>query len=597
MTPLTRPATTYMVALREGVSAEHAQRRLTSIAAAAATWLPPQWPGVRLEAMHDRYVEPLRPMLRAIVIAAALVIALTCVSVAVLVLLRTTRRSRDVAVRVAHGAGRTHLLRMFTTETAVLAGAAIVLGAALTTASLRVIAPSIEAHLGRPSAAGPSAMAIDGGVALAMAALVALVAVSLGLIPALLPWQRRLAATLRGDGRTGADNPWTRRVRAWLIGLEVAGSVALLVGCGVMIRTAASFQSTDLGTDFGSVLRARVVLRGSRYPHAASYERFHVELQERLAAHGVNAAFSGWPPFIDHPLHTVEGGATPRTITSGMVSVGAGYFETVGIALRQGRDFEMTDRSTGEPVAIVSESLARQLWPAGGAIGGRIRYVESRPSGAPEIPWRRIVGIVADVRQTYQDQSVLDLYVPTLQGEPGRFISMLIRTNLRPAAAASVVRTTVATLDPTAVTGEARPVESENVELARVRFMRALLSGFAALTAMLAALGVYGVVAHSVRQREREVAIRVAIGASPRAIVGLFLRESARLLVAGVAVGAIASMGIARVLETRSFSTVGLDALTVVAAAGLMMVIGVAATLHPVIRASRRAPTTILRDA
>src|SRR5688572_14633025 len=233
MVALRTPVTTYLVALREGVSVEQAQRRLTSVAAAAATWIPPQWPGVRLESMHARYVETLGPMLRAIVVAAALVIALTCVSVAVLVLLRTMRRSRDVAIRVAHGAARRHLLRLFALETALLSVSAIAFGAVLATAALRFLAPSIERQLGRPSIAGPAAMEIDPGVALVVTALVALVSLSLGLIPALVPWQRRLAATLRGDARVGADNIWTRRARAWLIGLEIAGSVALLVGCGL----------------------------------------------------------------------------------------------------------------------------------------------------------------------------------------------------------------------------------------------------------------------------------------------------------------------------------------------------------------------------
>lgn len=596
MTPLTIPATTYMVALREGVSVEHAQRRLTAIAAAAATWLPPQWPGVRLEAMQDRYVEPLRPMLRAIVVAAALVIILTCVSVAVLVLLRTTRRSRDVAVRVAHGASRTRLVRMFVAETGVLAAAALILGASLTSAALRAIAPSIEAHLGKPSAAGPSAMGFDAGVALAAAALVALIAISLGLIPALIPWHRRLASTLRGDARAGAETPWARRARTWLIGLEIAGAVALLVACGVMIRTAASFQSTDLGTDLESVVRTRVVLRGSRYADAAAYERFHIELRERLAAHGLNVAFSGWPPFIDYPLVTLEGGTTPRAVTAGMVAVSAGYFETVKLAIRQGRDFGATDRSTAEPVAIISESLARALWPTGGALRGRIRYVESRPSGAAEIPWRRVVGVVADARQTYQDESVLDLYVPVLQADPGRFISMLSRTHLGPTAVTAMVRSTVATLDPMAVTSDARLVSRENAELARVRFMRALLAAFALLTAMLAALGLYGVIAHSVRQREREVAIRVAIGASPAAIRGLFLRETARLLGASVVAGAVASVAIVKLLETRSLTTVAVDAATLAAAAAFMVVVGLAATLEPVIRVSRRSPLAALHD-
>ena len=594
LVPLRSPATTYLVALREGVSVEHAQRRLTSIAADAATWLPPQWSGVELESLHERYVGPLRSMLRAIVVAAALVIALTCVSVAVLVLLRTMTRSRDVAVRVAHGAGRSHLLRLFMLETGIISAVAIVVGAALTRLSLRVMAPSIEGQLGKPSAAGPSAMVIDVGVAAAMAALVLFIALSLGVIPALVPWQRRLGAILRGDARVGADNQWTRRVRASLIALEVAGSVALLVGCGLMIHTAASFQSANLGVDYESVVRVRVVLRGSRYADPAAYERFYLTIAEQLSARGVRVAFSGWPPFIEHPTHTIEGGSPARALAASMVGVGPGYFATVGITVRQGRDFSVDDRQASEPVAVISESLARQLWPSGGAVGGRVRYVESRPSGAPEIPWRRVVGVVADARQTYQDQSVLDLYVPTLQSDPGRYLSMLAKTNLPAASVTTLVRSTVAAIDPTAVAGEARPVALEDTELARARFLRALLATFAVLTAFLSALGMYGVVAHGIRQREREVAIRVAIGATPSAIVALFLRESAGLLGVGILGGATAAVGLARVLETRMFSTAALDPVTMFAACSLMALVGLAAILEPVIRASRRSPMSTL---
>ena len=600
MVPLRTQVTTYTVALREGVSVEQAQRRLTSVAASAATWIPPQWPGVRLESMHSRYVETLGPMLRAIVVAAALVIALTCVSVAVLVLLRTMRRSRDVAVRIAHGAARRHLLGLFGLETAILSISAIAVGAVLATVALRVLAPGIERQLGKPSIAGPAAMTIDAGVALVVAAIVALVSLSLGLIPALVPWQRRLAATLRGDARVGADNVWTRRVRAWLIGLEIAGSVALLVGCGLMIRTAASFQATDLGTDFRSVVRARVVLRGSSYPDATAYERFHVALREQLAARGLTASVSGWPPFIDYPTQTIEaeaGAATVRTTRAGMVAMSPGYFSIVGIPIRRGRDFATTDGSAAEPVAIVSETLARELWPAGNAIGNRIRYLESRPSGAPEIPWRRVVGVVTDARQTYQDRLLADLYVPSQQADPGRFISLLIRTNELPAAVTSTLRSAVATLDPTAVTTEARPVMLEDTELERARFMRGLLATFDGLTALLSALGIYGVVAHSVRQREREVAIRVAIGATPRAIAMLFLRESAWLLGAGIVAGSAAAIGLARVLENRFFSTATLDTLTIISAAGLMALVGIVATLEPVIRVARRSPVRTLHAA
>ena len=300
-------------------------------------------------------------------------------------------------------------------------------------------------------------------------------------------------------------------------------------------------------------------------------------------------------PFTRACSATVTPAWPRRALATSLVAVGPADFGTRGIAVRQGRDFSADDRQTSEPVAIVSEALARQLWPSGGALAGRVRYVEPRPSGAPEIPWRRVVGIVADARQTYQDQSLLDLYVPTLQANPGRYLSMLTRTNLPAASVTTIVRSTVVAIDPTAVVNEARPVVLEDTELARARFMRALLATFAGLTALLSALGIYGAVAHGVRQRERELAIRMAIGASPRAIVVLFLRESARLLMAGIIGGAVAAVGLARVLETRMFSSAALDPGTVVAACLLMAVVGVAATLEPVIRASRRSPVSTLQ--
>jgi hypothetical protein len=347
-------------------------------------------------------------------------------------------------------------------------------------------------------------------------------------------------------------------------------------------------------------VRVRVRLREASYPTAAAFERFYLALGERLAARGLpRPAYASWPPFADMPTQPIErDGLAGGGAAAGVVAVGDGYFETLGIALRRGRAFAGGDRLGSEPVAVVSETLARRLWPAGDAVGHRIRAVEPQQPGTPPAPWRTVVGVVADVRQTYGDGDMRDVYVPYFQGAPGRYGSFYLRAGAGASSAVltRAVRAAVADADPYAVVRDVLTVAEEDRRLARARFMTSMLTGFAAFTALLALLGIYGVVAYGAQQRQREVAIRVAVGATRRAVVGLLLRDGAWLLAAGVAVGLAGAVGVARVLRSQLYGVKPFDVTTLLAACGLMTAAGALATWWPARRAASGSPLSTLHE-
>ena len=592
LTPLRTPARTYVVRLRDGVSAAAAERRLTSAVREIATWIPPDWPGVEMDSMSERYVRGVRPTLVGIALAAGLVLAITCVNVAVLTLLRAMRRQRDVAVRVVLGAGRADVLRLYLLEVGLICAAALAAGVMLAMLALRLLAPLIETELGRPAPGGRGTIAVAWTVLWVLGGVSLLVALTLAAVPALLPWQRRLAQTLHSAGRAGTDSRLMRRARSALVALQLAGSLALVVACGLMVRSVVGMVRTDLGFRSEELVRVRVRLRDASYPDSLALQRFYAALADRLTARGLPApAYASWPPFAEAPSQAVERDGRPGGgITAGVVAVGDGYFETLGIVLRQGRAFSGADRIGSEQVAMISETLARRLWPDGDAIGRRIRAVEPQQPGAIPAPWRTIVGVVADVRQTYDDRDQKDMYVPYFQGSLGRYGSFYMLSRGSAESLTRSVRAAVAEVDPYAIVRDVLTVEDENRRLASARFMTSLLTGYAAFTALLAMLGVYGVVAYSAQQRRREMAIRMAIGATGSAVVSLFLREIGRALAAGVALGVIAAVAVARVFEHQLYGLGPFDVPTLLGACVLMTAAGMLATWWP----ARRAATISL---
>jgi putative ABC transport system permease protein len=548
--------------------------------------------------VHDRYVENIRPVLVGITIAVAIVLILVCVNVAVLMLLRAMRRQKEVAVRVALGAKPRHLLRMLVAETGLICCAAFAAGLALTAMTLRLLTPLIEAQLGKPAPAAPSAIQIDFTVLLALGGISLLIALSLAFIPVLVPWHRRLADSLRSQGTTVTDGPFMRRLRASLVAFEVAGSLVLLVGCGLMIRSVVNLTNTDLGFNPEQVLRVGVRLPARPYTNAPALYRFFTAFSERLpqATNSRVALMTAFPSFYPANTHRFEA-AEARTDETpvGMLKVGAGYFHVYDVPLRQGREFTAADRMGTEPVAMISETFARRLWPDGSAVGRQIRVVEGDMPGLPLGPWRAIVGVVGDIRQGYEDSDMRDLYLPFLQS-PSRFASIHVRTDRSLSFWEQSVRAAAADLDPYVMISPASTIVSEDRQRAGTRFLTSMLTGFAAFAALLAVLGIYGVTGYAVQQREREIAVRVAVGANRSAIIRLFLKEGARVLAIGLGLGLVGALGAVRILESQVYGVQPFDIATRVAACSLMAVAGLVAVWWPARRAAARNPMLVLKD-
>jgi len=599
VTPLRMPWQTYMVRLREGVPSAFAERRITDVVRSSASSFPPNWSGVRLESIHEGYVAGLRPVLVSITVAAGLVLVIVCLNVAVLVLLRALRRQKEMAVRVALGAGRRHIVRMLVAEACLICGAALAAGLVLTSFTLRLLAPLIEERLGRPVPGGTSAMTVDSTVLLIVGGAGVLIALALAFIPLLTPWERRLADTLRREGRSGTDGPAMRRMRSSLIALEVAASLALLVGCGLMIRSVVNLMRTDLGMQTEHIVRTRFALPERGYANEQAFLRFYDRLTERLSALSSEPFTLGnVVPFFEPPKRAVEvdGQSNGNGMSVSILTVSGSHFATLGIKIRQGRSFTASDREGAEPVAVISETLARRLWPDGSAIGRRIRTADSAESRSAPTIWRTIVGVAGDVRQTHADTDLQDIYLP-FQQAPTRYAQLYLRTDRSPSFWLETLRTTVAEIDPeVSFLLPTTLASSADRQLAGPRFLMSLLTVFALFAALLAVLGIYGVTAYGVQQREREVAIRMAVGATPSVVIRMFLKEGGLVLVAGIGGGLLGAVMVARMLATQLYGVQPFDASTIFVACALLGAAGLLAIWWPARRAAAKNLMTALNE-
>jgi predicted permease len=577
MLPHATPLRTYMVRLRTGVSPAAAEQRLTEAARRAATSpIPAEWTGVQLESVRERSIGALRPILFGVTAAVALVLVIVCANVAMLLLLRAMQRQREVAMRLALGAGRRHIVRMLLAEALLLCGTALVCGVALTALALGTVGPLVEAQLGRPapSAAG---ITVDATVLTIVAGVSLMAAVLLSLAP-MLSSGRPLTNALGHDSRVATEGRSMQRLRAGLMVFEISGALVLLVGCGLMVRSVIQMLSTDLGFSANGLSASRIMLRTHNYPNSAAFRRFHERFAADLAAAiGTPVAFSSWPPFVPPPEHLIESDAGSASPTAGVIAVSAGYFAVFEIALREGRDFTAADASTEATVAIVSESLARRLWPGASALGRRVRNVERTQGGDRPGPWRTVIGVAGDVRQTYDDGLLSDFYWP--RTPDGRYGTFYVRTARPGPRLFEDLQAVAAGIDRDAVINEPRAVADENEALAGTRFMTYLLSAFAGGAALLAMLGIYGVTAYAVQQRRKEIAIRVALGATNRAVTAIFLRQGAWLLGAGIGAGVAGALPMSRFLHHYVFGVSSFDVLTYAAASLLLATAGLAAVL------------------
>jgi predicted permease len=553
--------------------------------------------------LRDEIVGPVRPALLLVFGAVGFLLLIACANVANLLLVRGEARRRELALRAALGASRLRLAGQMLAESFALAVPAPLLGLVLAWAGLRALLATAAIGIPRAGAAG-----LDRSV-LAFTVLATLATVLLfGLLPALRASRIDLNDALRDGSQTATSGTGRQRLRAALVVAQVALSVVLLLGAGLMLRSLRSLAEVDIGFRARDALTLSISLPSTRYPEATQVDALQRAFLERVRAlPGVEAAglirslplgsqIGDWGVQVEGYQNPFAG----HGLQADWQVASDGAAEALGLRLVAGRSFRPTDAIEGRMVAMVNETMARSCWPDGDPIGRRIR-MGGRDRDADEA-WMTVVGVVADVRHNGILRPVKNkFYVPYSQfarsvGRPMRPASLVVRASSGPLRQVAPVRAALAELDadlPIAAVSSLEDVVAASI--ATPRLAGTLLGMFAALAVALSAVGIYGVLAFIVGTRTRELGIRLAIGAEPRALLRLVLRHGMGLAASGVVVGVFAATGLTGLLAGLLYGVAPHDPLTF--ALVPLAALGVAglASYLPARRALRIDPARALR--
>ena len=598
MSPLRAPSHPYVVRLREGVPPAVAADRITALVRDGAATVPKDW-RADLRSTHGTYVERIRPLLVAVASATGLVLMIACANISVLLTVRATRRQRENAVRQALGASSGQLTRATITEPLILVGSAVALGLALAWATLSAVAPVLDRYMGRAAPGGTSALRIDPETVLATIVVGLIVGAFCAFIPGWIA--RRAPADIAGGQKGATDGPASQRARAALIAVEVAACLTLLTGAGLTIQSAMRILQVDMGLETDAVVVGRFSLRPRAYPDAATRSTFYERVLSRAGEMRTvdSIAFTNAWPLQQSQLRDVgTGGAASFQTRAGIVGVSPDYFAALGISIQAGRAFNGGDRMGSAPVAIVSRTLASRIWRNDNPIGQTL--VMSPAGGAPATARPAtftVIGVASDIRHTHTDDDLADAYVPLLQS-PSPAVFAYLRVSGNETTAEREFQQLLASVDPDVGFAMVRPLaDILDEQRAGARLLATLLVVFAAFAAALALVGMYGVIAYTVKQREREIAVRMAIGADRQTIARLFLRQGAMVLALGLAVGVGGSLALGRVLQTQLFNVPATDPSMIAGAAAAFALCGFAAIAWPARAAASLDPAHVLKES
>ncbi len=528
--------------------------------------------------------------------AVALVLLIACANVANLLIARASSREGETALRSALGATRGMLARQVFAESAALALLGGGLGVALAFVGVKALRISAEGTIPRAQQ-----ITIDPIVLLATLGSVVFVTFAFGLIPALTLSRATLADSLSTIGRGGATTLRSVRFRRALLAGEVALSAALLIGAGLLLKTFAKMYAIDVGFEKQQIARFSVVLPAAAYPEIERVSQFYAALEARIAAlPGVEAVGTmfGAPLASGRASGTVlvQGRPEPKPteeIEGAIRPITPGLQRTLGLRLARGRPLTDADnRRDAEPVALVNEGFVRQVFPNQDAIGQSVRLTLSEGFGSP---YWRIVGVVRDVRfDALTREARADVFVPHTQYGPR---SMIV--HVRTAAAAppmqNTLREAVRAVDPNIPLYRFELIEEVvSRQVAPTRLYLLLVAGFAITAALLAAVGLYGVMSFVVAQRTREIGIRVALGAQRTSVASLVVRQGMQPVVVGLAIGIMGAALAGRFIEAVLFGVQPRDPFVVVGAAALMVAVALGAAAMPALRASGIDPARVL---
>jgi predicted permease len=568
---------------------------------------------MRVVLLEDRLVGGVRPMLWTLFGAVGFVLLIGCANVASLLLARATSRTREFALRAALGAGRWRLIRQLLAESLVLAIAGGLGGALLAKLGLRAIAQMTT--LLAPSSAnalylpGLRAIELDGAIFGFTLALSVLTGILFGLFPSLQVSRPNLADALResgaGAGRASARRAFGVSPRGLLVIGQVAFSMILLIGAALLIQSFVRLRGIDTGFQPANLLTMKIALPPLRYDTPQKRAAFFQELVPRVeAAPSVSAAAialslptTNW---IRTNITDVEGRPAPDPADPSsfavLQSVTPGYFRTLGIPLKRGREFTERDNTSGAPpVMIVNESLARRLWPdypnGANPVGLHVKEAYDKAAG-----WMEVVGVVADIREGGLARgAVQEFYLPSIV-HPPQTAYLAVRTAAEPMSLAHTVRSQVAAVDRDQPVSEIRTMDAIfDATLGQRRLMMILLGSFAGVALLLALVGIYGVIAYSVAQRTHEMGIRRALGAQQADVLRLVLRQGLALALTGGALGIFGAFALTRLLKSFLFDVTTTDPMTFAGVALLLIIVALAASFIPARRAARIDPMAALR--
>ncbi len=581
--------------LKDGVSFEQAQTELNAIARRIEEQNPitNEGLGVSVSSMHKALSGDYREALLILLGVVGCVLLVACANVANLLLARASARQKEAALRAALGASRWRIMRQLLTESLLLGAAGGVLGLALAVWGLKLLLAAIPIKLPfwMNFNLDPRVLIFTLGVSL-------LTGLVFGVVPALQASQTDLNEVLKEGGR-GAGAVVRHRSRSLLVVVEVALSLVLLVGAGLMMQSFLRLQHVSAGLNPTGVLTASVALPGAKYDRERR-SAFFQQLMERIrAVPGVEAAGAtstlplsggGWGRSL-----TVEGFPVLSVGQAPMIQhnvITPGYFRALGIPLLMGRDFSETDAQDAPKVTIIDESLAREYWPQQSPLGKRVRF------GPPEDnePWHTVVGVVGTVRHERLDAETRKSVYLAHRQIPVNGMALAVRATANPASLAGAVRGQVKELDPDLPVTKVLTMEEVIAQSVwQPRLYTILFGVFAAVALLLAAVGIYGVMAYTVTTRTHEIGVRVALGAQTRDVLRLIIGQGMRLALVGVALGLVGAFALTRLMKNLLFEVKATDPLTFAALATLLALIALAACWIPARRAAKVDPMVALR--
>jgi putative ABC transport system permease protein len=553
---------------------------------------------ILINPLLEEVVGDIRPALMMLMGAVGLVLLIACTNVANLLLVRASAREREIGIRTALGAGRGRLIRQMLTESVVLSLAGAVVGIVLARLGVSALASMAAQSFPRLAETRIDLTALSFTIAAALAT-----GIVFGLVPAFQTARAEAQDALKEGALTTTASRGRLRLRQVLVMAEVALSLLLLVGAGLLIKSFMQLQRVDAGFDSSRVLTMRVSVPAARYPQPEQVRSFYREVLRRVSAlpgvvhvgGGNGLPLSGiggsGTTTVDKPALTQEEAgpeADQRFVTPG-------YFEAMGMTMVRGRAFDERDTETSQLVAIIDESMARTFFAGDDPIGQRVKL---GLRSTQQQPWRTIVGVVKHVRyRTLEEPSRVQLYLPHAQ-LPVTGMSLAVKTNVEPRTLAAAIQREVTAIDSEQPVWSIRTMEEMTAaSVMRRQLIMTLLTLFAGIALLLAAVGIYGVISYWVTQRSHEIGIRVAIGASRLDVLKMVMGQSLSVVLLGVAAGLGGAIVLTRLMATLLFDVSALDVPTFATYSAGLILVGLIASYLPARRATRIDPMKVLRQS